>query len=148
LFYIDNHGTLKERLYNNITRKWADGPLIRLGIKPIMNPALQVCTGNDFVGNASTSFRDGLSLFYGSSNNTIQQVGWNYEDANWIKEQTFPDVNGHGGVSCNIRPEMSYVITQNSTNIQFWWRDSNYTKRGNSTHPIGVWQQGTRYAIL
>jgi hypothetical protein len=63
-------------------------------------------------------------------------------DTKWVKEQIFVDVNGHGGVACNINPWMSYVVMQNGTDIQFWWRDSNYTKKGNSSHPIGLWQKG------
>jgi hypothetical protein len=78
VFYIDIHGILRERLFDAATRKWGDGTLVQLGIQPTSQPALQVCTGNDFVGNGTSSFRDGLSVFYGSSNNTIQQVGWTY----------------------------------------------------------------------
>jgi hypothetical protein len=78
LFYVDIHGTLSERLFNNETMIWEDGKLAKLNIKPTNRPALQVCTGNDFVGNETSSFRDGLSIFYGSSNTTIQQVGWTY----------------------------------------------------------------------
>jgi hypothetical protein len=142
LFYIDKNGILRERLFSTVTKKWTDGTLAQLGMKPVAQPALQVCTGNDFVGNGSSSFRDGLSVFFGSSNNTIQQVGWSYGDTKWVKEQTFLDVNGHGGVACNINPWMSYVVMQNSTDVQFYWRDSNYSKRGNSSHPVGVWQIG------
>lgn len=144
LFYIDTRGVLRERVFNNITRIWQDGTLGQLGMKPATHPALQVCTGNDFTGggNATSSFRDGLSVFYGSSNTTIQQVGWTSGDTIWVKEQTFLDVNGQGGVACNINPWMSYVSMQNSTDVQFWWRDSNYSKRGNSTHPVGLWQKG------
>lgn len=143
VFYMDIHGTLRERLFNNETRKWENGTLAQLNIRPTSQPALQVCNGNDFVGNGTSSYRDGLSVFYGSSNNTIQQVGWTYGDTNWVKEQTFVDVNGHGGVACAINSWMSYVVMQNGTNVQFWWRDSNFTKRGNSTHPVGVWQKGS-----
>jgi hypothetical protein len=69
-------------------------------------------------------------------------------DTKWVQEQVFVDVNGHGGVACNISPWMSYVVMQNGTDVQFWWRDSNYTKRGNSTHPIGLWQKGTTKSNL
>jgi hypothetical protein len=78
LFYIDVKGTLRQRLFDSVTRKWEDGTLVQLGLQPTSQPALQVCTGNDFVGNGTSSFRDGLSVFYGSSHNTIQQVGWTY----------------------------------------------------------------------
>lgn len=158
LFYVDVRGTLKERVFDNITRKWEDGSLNQLGLKPTSHPSLQVCTGNHFSGqgdrggqtgaaggrqwNGTSSFKDGLSVFYGSSNKTIQQVGWSAGDTKWVKEQTFLDVNGHGGVACNINPWMSYVVMQNTTDVQFYWRDSNYSKRGNSSHPVGVWQLG------
>ena len=69
------------------------------------------------------------------------------------------DVNGHGincetflwlvvndevgGVSCYIREGNSNVVTQNGSEVQFWWRDSNYTRHGNATHPVGIWQKAT-----
>ncbi|KAF2433860.1 hypothetical protein EJ08DRAFT_694338 [Tothia fuscella] len=139
LFYVDKDGILRERVFTKGAKKWVEGTLGQLRIKPVSQPALQACTGNDFVGNSTSSFRDGLSVFYGSSNNTIQQVGWIYGDTKWVKEFTFPDVNGRGGVACNINPWMSYLTMQNSTDIQFWWRDSNLSKRGNSSHPVNLW---------
>lgn len=63
------------------------------------------------------------------------------EDKFWVKEQTFVDVNGKGGVACHIRPELSTVVATNKTDVIFFWRDSNSTKRGSATHPINVWQR-------
>lgn len=63
------------------------------------------------------------------------------EDKFWVKEQTFVDVNGKGGVACHIRPELSTVVATNKTDVIFFWRDSNATKRGSATHPINVWQR-------
>ncbi|TID14251.1 hypothetical protein E2P81_ATG09129 [Venturia nashicola] len=142
LFYIDTGGTLRERLYDSITRKWSSGALDQLNVKPIPGSGLQVCNGNDFAGERNnTSYRDGISLFYGYTDDTIQQLGWNMEDKFWVKEQTFVDVNGRGGVACHIRPELSTVVATNKTDVIFFWRDSNITKRGTATHPINVWQR-------
>lgn len=63
------------------------------------------------------------------------------EDKFWVREQTFVDVNGKGGVACHIRPELSTVVATNKTDVIFFWRDSNATKRGSATHPINVWQR-------
>jgi hypothetical protein len=73
---------------------------------------------------------------------SAHRLGWNMEDKFWVKEQTFVDVNGRGGVACHIRPEVSTVVAQNKTDVVFFWRDSNSTKRGSATHPINVWQRG------
>lgn len=74
LFYIDASGMLRERLYDNITRKWTSGSLDQLNAKPVSNSGLQVCNGNDFVGDRNgSSYRDGLSLFYGYTESSIQQ---------------------------------------------------------------------------
>jgi hypothetical protein len=74
LFYIDSTGMLRERVYDNITRKWTSGSLDQLSVKPVSNSGLTVCTGNDFIGNRKgSSYRDGLSLFYGYTDSSIQQ---------------------------------------------------------------------------
>jgi hypothetical protein len=65
------------------------------------------------------------------------------EDKFWIKENTLVDVNGRGGVACHIRPEISTLAAQNKTDVIFFWRDSNSTKRGTATHPINLWKRGT-----
>lgn len=82
-----------------------------------------------------------LATEIGCSNILTQRLGWNIEDKYWVKEQTFVDVNGRGGVACHIRPEMSTVVATNKTDVIFFWRDSNATKRGSATHPINVWQR-------
>lgn len=74
LFYIDTGGTLRERLYDNITRKWSSGAVDQLNVKPVLGSGLQVCNGNDFGGDRNnTSYRDGITLFYGYTNDSIQQ---------------------------------------------------------------------------
>lgn len=74
LFYIDTEGMLRERLYDNITRKWSSGALDQLNVKPVSGSGLQVCNGNDFAGDRNnTSYRDGITLFYGYTDDSIQQ---------------------------------------------------------------------------
>jgi hypothetical protein len=74
LFYIDSGGMLRERLYDNITRKWTSGTLDQLKAKPVSNSGLQVCNGNDFGGGRNESiYRDGITLFYGYTEDSIQQ---------------------------------------------------------------------------
>ncbi|KAE9974341.1 hypothetical protein EG328_003925 [Venturia inaequalis] len=142
LFYIDTGGILRERTYDNITRRWSSGTLDQLNVKPVLGSGLQVCNGNDFAGDRNdTSYRDGITLFYGYTDDSIQQLGWNIEDKSWVKEQTFVDVNGKGGIACHIRPDLSTVVATNKTDVIFFWRDSNTTKRGSATHPINVWQR-------
>lgn len=69
------------------------------------------------------------------------RLGWNMEDKFWVKEQTFVDVNGKGGVACHIRPTLSTVVATHKSDVIFFWRDSDATKRGSATHPINVWQR-------
>lgn len=74
LFYIDAGGVLRERLYDSITRTWTSGALDRLNVKPVSNSGLQVCNGNDFAGERNgTGYRDGITLFYGYTEDSIQQ---------------------------------------------------------------------------
>ncbi|QDS71487.1 hypothetical protein FKW77_004456 [Venturia effusa] len=142
LFYIDTKGTLRERVYDNITNNWSSGALDQLKVKPVSGSSLQACDGTDFAGERNnTSYRDGITVFYGYTEDSIQQLGWNMEDKFWVKEQTFVDVNGKGGVACHIRPGLSTVVATNKTDVIFFWRDSNVTKRGSATHPINVWQK-------
>lgn len=74
LFYIDTGGILRERTYDNITRRWSSGTLDQLNVKPVLGSGLQVCNGNDFAGDRNnTSYRDGTTLFYGYTDDSIQQ---------------------------------------------------------------------------
>lgn len=74
LFYIDTGGMLRERVYDNITRQWSSGALDQLNVKPVSGSGLQVCNGNDFAGDRNnTSYRDGITLFYGYTDDSIQQ---------------------------------------------------------------------------
>ena len=133
---------IKERVKNNETSFWDDGPLNKAHL--IANDADQV--GLQAVWSANYPegiWHGGMTLWYASSDTTFQQYGWNYGDDSWTKQEEFKDLNGDAGVACytwESDSSVMYVMFVNTEDtVEFWWKDTNTSVSSTEAHPIGRW---------
>lgn len=94
------------------------------------SPALAACTT---VQNTNGSVEFYKRVYYGDSDNYIQEIGWNPDNADsnpgWTKWYQFPQSDGKTGVGCatyvNSTESASYLnlFMRNATNnnVQQWW---------------------------
>lgn len=84
-----------------------------------------------------------MTLWYASSNTTFKQYGWTYGDGSWTPQGEFNDLNGHAGVGCytwEAGSSIMYAMFVNTKNaVEFWWKDSDTSKKSTDAHPIDKW---------
>ena len=51
-------------------------------------------------GSTSAAHEYGMHLWYASDETTFQQLGWRAGDDKWAFQQSWLNLNGHGGVGC------------------------------------------------
>lgn len=58
IFYIDTKNTIREKIYDNSTNNWRDGPIGAMGLVAMndTNVGLQACWYGSFYGNANCKF--------------------------------------------------------------------------------------------
>ncbi|TKA81928.1 hypothetical protein B0A55_01921 [Friedmanniomyces simplex] len=158
IFYIDVNNNIKQRTNSNTTNVWVDGPLNLANVtaNDADTVGMQACWyGSDYGdsdythtplpsqgGNAAYPNEVGMHLWYASDDTTFQQLGWRDGDAAWTFQQSWVGYNGHAGVGCySWGPgTVTYVMFVDLNNtVNFYWKDTNTTATGNSTHEINKW---------
>jgi hypothetical protein len=79
----------------------------------------------------------GVRLYYGSEENNIKELIWEFGRDAWDRGHTFPNSNGEGGVECTVRGlDTTYVWLLNEVGqLELRWYDFNTTT--NSTWTTG-----------
>jgi hypothetical protein len=162
IFYIDEQDIIREKINDNITNQWRDGPLGDLGLVAMNDTAvgLQACWYGSFYGNANyshspipgtvsnTTSQDqviGMHLWYGRSPTEIEEVTWTYNTTEWYHQDNFT-ANGHAGIACySWGPgSVSYVMMVNLDDaVQVAWKDLNSSVQSTSQHPVNTWVNTT-----
>ncbi|QDS76051.1 hypothetical protein FKW77_005520 [Venturia effusa] len=162
IFYIDTKNMIREKIYDNSTNNWRDGPIGAMGLVAMndTNVGLQACWYGSFYGNAdyihapipgtgaNTTSQDqliGMHLWYGASPTQLNEVTWTYNTSQWYK-QDFITANGHAGIGCySWGPgSVSYVMWVNLDNaVQMAWKDLNSTVEEGAAHPVNTWVNTT-----
>lgn len=65
IFYIDTKNTIREKIYDNSTNVWRDGPISDLGLIAMneTNVGLQACWYGSFYGNANCTSPSNASVY-------------------------------------------------------------------------------------
>ncbi|KAE9964793.1 hypothetical protein BLS_008061 [Venturia inaequalis] len=162
IFYIDIKNKIREKIYDNSTNNWRDGPIGALGLVAMneTNVGLQACWYGSFYGNANythspipgsgrnTTSQDqviGMHLWYGVSPTLLEEVTWTYNTSQWYKQDYFT-ANGHAGIGCYSwgAGSISYVMLVNLDNaVQMAWKDLNSTVAKTGAHPVNTWVNTT-----
>ncbi|KAL5389669.1 hypothetical protein DPSP01_002164 [Paraphaeosphaeria sporulosa] len=168
IFYISKDGHVKQKVNSNSTNIWQDGPLNSLNLTAYAAPnvGLQACWYGNYYGDSDASkfpTRDGnndtipfsnstpgMHLWYPTDESTFQQYGWYQGQDQWLKENTWRDMNAHAGVGCySWQPGTTTyaMMVDKQDTATIWWRDTNSTRKATDAHPIDSWENVTGYAI-
>ncbi|RAL65468.1 hypothetical protein DID88_001034 [Monilinia fructigena] len=117
VFYVTADNYLSDWINSNISQSWSQGTL-RSGNFQVSNSStvgLSACVNREWYGAPYNISGLGIRLYYGSSNNTIQELGWNLDgQTTWFKGASFANSNGEGGVECTVRgASITYVWMEN-----------------------------------
>lgn len=137
LFYIDTNNAIRERINNNVTNLWSDGPINDLDIKAMDSPnvGLQACWYGSFYGDAQYKHSPvpgqnetdqnnadqsaGIHLWYGDTGTSFQEFGWAYGNSYWQPEdRAFEGYNGHAGVGCYTVCDARSTLSYNSIDFR------------------------------
>ncbi|KAF2397792.1 hypothetical protein EJ06DRAFT_139160 [Trichodelitschia bisporula] len=158
IFYIDHHNVIREKISDNTTNQWRDGPIGELGLKAMndSNVGLQACWYGSFYGTADyvhspipgTGSNDtaqdsviGMHLWYGREPTVLEEVTWTYNTTQWYRQDNFT-ANGHGGIGCFSwgKGSVSYLMLVNLDNeVQVSWKDLNTSVVATPQHPVNKW---------
>lgn len=149
VFYVTADNYLSDWINSNITQGWYQGTL-RSGNFAVSNSShvgLSACVNTQWYGAPFNPASLGIRLYYGRSDNIIQELGWNLDgQTTWFNGSSFPNSNGAGGVECTVRgASITYVWLENlQGELQQMWYDFN-TSAGTPTHKVGTWVSGLTY---
>ena len=149
MFYVTVDGYLSDWINSNITNNWFQGTL-RSGNFAVSNSShvgLSACVNTEWYGAPYDIAGLGIRLYYGRSDNIIQELGWNLNgQTTWFNGSSFPNSNGAGGVECTVRgASITYVWMENlQGELQQMWYDFNLSA-GTSNHTVGKWVSGLTY---
>lgn len=144
---VDNY--LSDWVSSNLTQGWSLGTLRsgNFGVSSSPHVGLSACVNSQWYGAPYNSSGLGIRLYYGRSDDTIQEIGWNLGGQTaWFKGFNFPNSNGAGGVECTVRfASITYVWMENLQNeLQEMWYDFNMSA-GTANHTVGSWVTGLTY---
>ncbi|KIW00254.1 uncharacterized protein PV09_08145 [Verruconis gallopava] len=162
IFYIDQNNKIREKINDNTTNQWREGPIGDMNLIAMNDTAvgLQACWYGSFYGDANythspipgtgsnTTSQDqviGMHLWYGESPTLLQEVTWTYNTTQWYRQESFV-ANGHAGIGCySWGPgSVSYVMMVNLDNaVQVSWKDLNSSVPATESHPVNVWVNTT-----
>ncbi|KAB8300880.1 hypothetical protein EYC80_002808 [Monilinia laxa] len=149
VFYVTADNYLSDWINSNISQGWSQGT-IRSGDFQVSNSStvgLSACVNRKWYGAPYNIAGLGIRLYYGASNNTIQELGWNLDgQTTWFKGASFANSNGEGGVECTVRgASITYVWMENlQGQLQQMWYDFN-ASANTSSHPTQTWVAGLTY---
>ena len=162
IFYIDQSNKIREKINDNTTNQWREGPIGELNLIAMnqTNVGLQACWYGSFYGEANythspipetgsnTTSKDqviGMHLWYGETPSLLQEVTWTYNTTEWFRQESFT-ANGHAGIACySWGPgSVSYIMTVNLDNeVQVSWKDLNSSIPATDAHPVNKWVNAT-----
>ena len=162
IFYIDQTNKIREKINDNTTNQWKEGPIGDLNLIAMndSNVGLQACWYGSFYGDANythspipgtgqnTTSQDqviGMHLWYGESPTMLQEVTWTYNTTAWYRQESFI-ANAHAGIACySWGPgSVSYMMTVNLDNeVQVAWKDLNSSAPQSNAHPVNQWVNTT-----
>lgn len=146
IFYIDKNNQIREKINDNTTNIWRDGPLGELNLTATSDTGvgLQACWFGSFYGENTTSSEAdvGMNLWYGETATTLREVTWTYDTGRWLKQDSFAG-NGHAGIACYTwgpTGSIGYRMTVNLANqVQVAWKERNASVLATDTHPVSTW---------
>ena len=167
LFYIDKINRVRQKVNTNATNIWQDGPLNRLNLTTYNAPnvGLQACWYGNYYGDSDASKFPtydgknntipfgvdlGMHLWYPTNETTFKQYGWYEGQKQWVDQDTWPNMNAHGGVGCySWGPgSVTYAMMLNRQNTaEIWWKDTDTNLTATAEHPINVWKNATGVAL-
>jgi len=168
LFYIDKNNIVREKISDNNTNTWRNGPIGDLNLQAMDDPnvGLQACWYGSFYGDTATkdfptptgaaannvSFyqKYGMNLWYPSDENTFQQYGIYEGLPEWTFEKKWAGFNTHAGVGCyswlpGSTEYAMFVDTHNA--VEIWWKDIDQNLTSTEAHPINAWVNATNASI-
>lgn len=152
LFYITVDGYLVDWVNSNLTEGWTLGTLRSGNYKASnsLSVGLTVCVNSNWYGAPWNASGLGFRLYYGNSDDQIQELGWNHDGpTTWFVGKTFNDSNGAGGVECTVGEEsITYVWMENlSGELTSMWYDFNLSA-ATPYHTVGEWKAGQTYGNI
>lgn len=146
MFYIGKNNTLLERIGNNKTNLWRDGPLGQLGLLALddRNVGLVGCVYEGFGMNTNASQMD-IHLWYSSAANKIDELTFVYGSDQWVSGTAIFGYNGHAGISCYSWDggSVTYLMLVNQKfQVEILWKELNTTLKSTTTHPVNQWTTG------
>jgi hypothetical protein len=165
IFYISQDGYVRQKTNSNVTNIWEDGFVNNLNLKAFDADAvgLQACWYGNFYGdddakkfptasgaNNTEGFviDHGMHLWYASDEQTFQQYGIYEGQQEWVKQKSWPNMNGHAGVGCYswLPGSVTYAMFVNlQDTVEIWWKDTNNTLYSTEEHPIMAWTNGENF---
>jgi hypothetical protein len=150
VFYVTADNYLSDWRNSNISQSWSQGTLRSGNFKVSDSPSvgLSACVNKAWYGSPYNISGLGIRLYYGRSDNIIQELGWSLDGpTTWFKGASFPNSNGAGGVECTVRgASITYVWMENSQGqLQQMWYDFNLSAN-TATHLPGTWVAGLTYS--
>jgi hypothetical protein len=163
IFYIDSNDIVREKISDNTTNQWRNGPIGDLQLQAMDDPnvGLQACWYGSFYGSANYSHTPlfntgsqnytgkdaviGMHLWVGTDPHTIREVNWVYNTSSWSHQETFT-ANGHAGVGCySWGPgSVTYLMTVDLDNsVNLMWKELDGYVTPTSQHPINKWVNST-----
>lgn len=125
---IDTSNRARQRIINNTTLTWADGPLNDLNIQVVDSghAGLLSCYYSGPISNtdsAAASSSDGIQLWVATGESTFGMWAWQ-PGLPWVFQQSLPDLNGHVNPGCyswgtDNTTYMMFLDLHNSINI-YW----------------------------
>lgn len=87
----------------------------------------------------------GLRLYYGGTDNQVQEIAFAFGEASWSSQSTLKGTNGNAGISASLINEVTgladlYVLDM--TNQFRAWNLNSSVKVNNTTGTYGNWTEG------
>jgi len=149
VFYVTTDNYLADSVNSNKSDGWSTG-FLRNGnfaVSPSSHVGLSACVNYNWYGEPYNNGL-GIRLYYGTANNTIQELGWALGNTAWDYHWNFANTNGAGGVECTVRgSSITYVWLEADGNLKQMWYDFD-ASASSPTHPVHSWVSGLTYSPI
>lgn len=124
-------------IHSNESDEWQKGTLGDLQVLASDSPAVGLRATFE-AGNYPS-----MRLYYGTTDNSIQELTYNSSNKSWHYTFLFPMSNGNSGIELKKNNSTRYVICLNSAyQLEMWWKDFDVLPVESPAHPVGVWTRG------
>ena len=145
LFYVDDSGIVQDVFQsNNSDGEYINGYFGSLNIRIADGPnaAFEACWQDLWYGS-NVGNSPGIRLYIGQQDGLVHEYMWDQDSNKWSTGYIFPNSNANAGAAC-WPGGLSYLYMQNTQKeLQMLWKDYNTSATNSTTHPLGVWNQGT-----